>query len=237
MKWTLGKIKCIQNSMLLFVSFSLYCSSSHQSFFGRTHLINTILKNSVTINGSLICDNLTIKDNLHVNGSLKGKNLIVEKAFVNGSVSLANSSVLLLNNNGRAQLEDFTVVNINSVGSCDLKNSTVTQTVYVVGKFEAMNCTCSIVHLCCTLATLDNTKVEKDVIFEESKSTTQGWFWRLPIISYFFSSPTIHIQELYLKNGTVIKGDIVFKSRKGKIYCSYDSKIIGKVIGAEVIKK
>lgn len=50
--------------------------------------------------------------------------------------------------------------------------------------------------------------------------------------SHKFSSPKTQI--LKIENDTIINGNIVFKSKLGKILISKDSKINGKVIGAEV---
>ncbi len=166
-----------------------------------------------------------------ISGSADLSNHSFENLTVSGSADLKDLKVdkdLIVS--GSFEGKNITADNISASGSASLENINVKNNLKVSGSFEGKNITVE-----------GKTKISGGMI------VSKGNFTDIEISASrikLFDSKSHNIlilesdskQKLELKNST-ISGDITFESGKGEIYLDSDSKILGKVDGAKVIKK
>jgi hypothetical protein len=114
-------------------------------------------------------------------------------------------------------LQQSEIDSLQVTGPTNLINVKIKNDANMVGNFEALKSSFRDLTITAISVQLSDTKVNNIVINENSEK-------RLLKVE----------QVLKLENNTFVDGDITFKSGMGKILLSKDSKIRGKVTGAEV---
>ena len=158
------------------------------------------------------------------------RNQIIFCSILAITLSFANRISYGDNISGSADLSNHSFESLTVSGSADLKDLKVDKDLIVSGSFEGKDITVT-----------GKTKISGGMI------VSKGDFNDIEISSSrikLFDSKAHNMlilesdskQKLELKNST-ISGDITFESGKGEIYLDSDSKILGKVDGAKVIKK
>ena len=212
------------------------------SFFGKTDLSNTTVKNdSVTVNGRFTFENLIIEGSLNSNGHVTGKGLHVDTIGANGKVDIQDVTAKECKINGKTDIKNgkFFLLCVN--GNCYLKDIVVSEKLKVAGRLVAKNLKVSDLFLRAQSSVLENVIIEKDFFVDDSDISyslsdlfCNSWLGKYFCSSYDKKSKTTEIE---LKGSSHIKGNIEFKDGNGILYCSKTVKIDGKIIGAKIIKR
>ncbi len=193
----------------------IVCSAYAEVINGAASVNEKKLK-TLEINGSATFKDLKIDEFMIINGSASGKNLQVKKLKVSGSLTTKYMTANDVEVSGAAALREVVIKNSLIVdGSLKTEHIRVQGKTVISGGLKASN------------GSFDSIEISSDRA-ELAKSRVNN--------IYFFNSNN-RPQILELKSGTVVSGNVIFKSGKGKVYLFDGSKVEGKVEGGEVIKK
>lgn len=136
----------------------------------------------------------------------------------NGMVSVAGTTIegpTIVNGMLTADDANFSTINVN--GSVSLMQCTVNDAAEIKGSLKA-----------------SSTKFERSIDIYSSSIRFINSKINNNLQVHHIDNPK---QEIYLDNNSEVGGDIIFDDGAGKVYVRGGSKIIGKVIGGEVIEK
>jgi len=169
----------------------------------------------LTISGSLDFNDLTIEKILTVNGSIKGQLLKCQKFIINGSFKGENIKAQYGRVSGSLSVKKTTIEDDLTVsGSLTGNEIKVSGKTKIDGNLNASESSFSDIEVASCECTLTNSKA-KNVFVKKNKHESQ---------------------RIYLNGNTVIEGDIIFESLNGKVICSGEAKVLGKVQGASIVK-
>jgi cytoskeletal protein CcmA (bactofilin family) len=168
------------------------------------------------VNGSATFKDLKIEDYMTVNGSATGKNLQVKKLEVNGSLTAKYLIIGDMIVSGAASLREALIKGSLSInGSLKCEQIKVHDKTSISGDLKVSSGDFQDIEIKSDLAEIKRSKAN----------------------NIYFSNQKDIEQILELKSGTIVSGNVTFKSGKGKVYLYDGSKVEGKVEGGEVIKK
>ena len=200
---------------ILFLSISAWASDV-TNYIGPTDLSGVQLSN-IIITGPAKLSNVNL-NSAKVTGTLDFKKLsIAEEANIIGPVNGSLGKFKKLDVIGPVELQKSEIDSLNVVGPINLKNVNIIKDANIVGSLEAKK---SIFHD--IIITAETIKLSE---------TNAG------NITIKINSQILYLkgkQILEINNKTIISGNITFESKMGKIIISKDSRINGKVIGAEI---
>jgi hypothetical protein len=175
--------------------------------------VNLISKeyDSLSINGGLTFENLSIKNLLIINGRIQGKNL----------------QCTIINSNGSLNVTGLQAQNIESHGTFLAKDIDVTGESILRGTIEITNAKLNQIKMSTTQTTFTNAEVRGNVILENIDKASDH-------LGGSFPQP--QPQVLKLKGKSLILGDIIFEN-KGEVHVFDQARIEGKVINATVVRK
>lgn len=198
---------------LIFISLTLPSYSMAQ-----TSTITTINNNislnkekydSLTVNGSLSFNDLSVANTIIVNGSIEGQNLKCNTLQVNGRTSIDQLEAQEIKNNGL-----FKGKNIAITGNTEIN-----------GSIEITNGKLNTIHAAAIKAVFINSEITGSVIVKKAQRC-----WR------FLGATEPPPQILELKEKSIILGDIIFED-PGEVHLFDASQIKGKVLNGQVIAK
>lgn len=210
----------------------------------------TFSDEQLIVDGSVKCRNTTFK-NVIVNGSFWGRNVITVIAEIRGSCELIAGSLQELTVKGSAEVSDSTI-NGACVAKGSLKiNNTACQSIQCANlTFENLTVTGSVEVGVSgkkkkrTAGSISGAKLTAgNVVVGGDCDITNGTVRSVTsngdvILSDTTVSGDVKAEdEVRLKGKTIVEGDVIVESGKGKVCCDTAVVIKGKVVGAEVIKR
>jgi hypothetical protein len=183
-------------------------------YFGNTECQNVTLS-QLTVNGPLKIDRLKVNGDVTINGLVKGYDVWIKNSLtINGQttlnkVKIAGSTTIHGQTNlSDADLQDLMVSGQLTGSGSKFDNVTVNGGVNLRDVILKGNLTASSKLVILNGVEVKNIKINRSDINES--------------------------QTICLEKATHVQNDITFESNKGKVYTNGASKIMGKVIGAQV---
>lgn len=221
------------------------------NFLGAATL-NDVEAPSIKVLGAATGTNIKA-DAIKVAGSVFFKDVIAHQLDVAGSAKLEEGSINLFNGSGSTTLKKMTITRALIAGACEILFSKI-HSIEVKGTASIDN---SQIETDCVLfsdATITDTTIGGSIIVEPTYSCdsqeniTIGGITINHVRSINVNGGVVRIngqvaplssveQIITLNSATHVKGDITFKSGKGKVYKGREALVTGKIIGAEVFNQ
>lgn len=175
---------------------------------------NSMVRYGITHLGNETIPSITI----HGPATMNGTN-ILELAEINGLLNATKASFNRLHMNGNFQGQEVSIKEGEFNGSVGIIKSKVTGTISIYGLLIA-----------------SESEFLDKIIFDSSEIYISNS--KVQDILVLNSSEYSPAQKIYLKEGTVIKGTIIFNSGKGEVVVSSDSVISqSQVVGGKIVSK
>lgn len=186
------------------------------NYIGVTNLANVHLAD-VKFTGPTNLSNVTLSSAI-VTGPLKFEKLTLSgNTNIIGPMNGSFGKFGKLNVTGSLSIHDTEINSLNVIGSAHFEKVNIKSDSNIVGKLEAKKTIFNNLTITAKNIKLSETKANNITIKDNSKE------------------PFLKGEQVFeLKNETIINGDVTFESKLGKILISKDSRINGKVTGAEV---
>lgn len=193
---------------------------SHSKLNGEVITGNASLKRelyeSLTVAGALDFNQLKIEKDLTVSGSAKGKFLKCEKFVVSGTFTGESIQAKSGEVSGSLECSKLTVAEDLAVsGSLTGEEIKISGKTSISGNLDASKSEFADIEIASATGTLLDSTAQNILVKKTNDES----------------------QKMHLKGKSTIKGDIIFESGNGKVIIGAESKVIGKIQGASIVKE